>query len=273
MTAADVPSRPFRTSAPRAERLLVPGHLLVPAHPLVAGRLLVAGWLVAGCYANPCATSEACRAEAVALVEAGREPARAEALLERACALGSGASCMDLAVVAKNGGQPATRWLPLANAACRHGVDDGCGLLTPATAEAATLAAIEASCTPASPKSCLLVGSHLASAAGRGKAVVDAWSTACLHGVPEICGTLVAGLVQGSLPAVSPARVVELAEAGCAADQPDACVFLGVTYEEGVGHPADPGKAAALYAKACALRGEATCPQAARLGGALGGGE
>jgi uncharacterized protein len=125
------------------------------------------------------------------------------------------------------------------------------------TAQAAAL--YQKACTAHDSESCDRLAALYTCGKGVGRdagRAMELEASACELDDIDACGNVAMAM---SVPeaTLAPARVMKLAEKGCAAHQPLACAGIGLMYLEGWGVTADPAKAVAILDDVCTKQGYA----------------
>ena len=125
------------------------------------------------------------------------------------------------------------------------------------TAEAATL--YEKACTAQDAESCDRLAALYTCGKGIGRdarRAMELEARACELDDTSACGNVAMAM---SVPdaTLDPARVMKLAEKGCAAHEPLACAGIGLMYLQGWGVTADAAKAVAILDDVCTKQGYA----------------
>ena len=196
-----------------------------------------------------------------------REDHRAEELFDRACALGSGAACRELAL-RRRAPWPAAERRRLLERSCALHYATGCvdlAFLYAAGRDGvtrddarATPLFVEA-CDGGEPAGCYNVA--LMYQNGRGVSAdlavaVAAYEDGCLGGSSPACDNLGTLYNQGRGVAASPEKAAALYERACKGSfwdsgNADGCVNLGRSYRDGKGVEKNPSRAVELFSEVC----------------------
>ncbi len=215
-----------------------------------------------------------CGQAAAALI--GSEPLRARSFLERGCAGADHRSCDALGLMLVSGEETSrdyARAAPLLASACNDGAGAACGALSNmlflgvgvSLDHAAALARAEAGCAHDDPRSCASLGLYLSAGDIFPRDLTragPALMTACAAASPNACAILenAASLaVQGEDPRFERSAGLDLFDAACSGGQPRSCGVLGLFISEGLFGPPDHGRAAAAFARGCALDHAVSC--------------
>lgn len=203
---------------------------------------------------------------------AGRDPARARALFEKACTLEHGGGCSDLGIVlmtdenAKDPPKAADSF----ERACKLGEANGCFNLANLYYDGVGVTAdktkafslYEQACNAGKAAGCINLGAAYDD--GEGVAVdkqkaFSLFKRACEGDEAIGCNNLAFMFGQGSGVTADQAQAARYYERGCTLGNAKACEYLGTRYLEGNGVEKSPDKARELFKKSCDAGNQPAC--------------